>query len=152
FVSRILTGRRYCYCNDEDLKPLGSLPMRTTLFLALAVALSTANLNAISAQPKAPAPKLNPAKIQAAEAALAKHGCQVERVTDPKSPLFKHVKLVNFPDKTTDADFTKLVPQLTALPALTVVDLGGTKITDKSGVELAKLPALEAIYLDRTII
>ncbi len=116
----------------------------------LLLALSALAARSAPAQPPKGAPKLNLVKIQAAETALGKQGCQFDRVKDKDSPLFGHAKLVKFPAITTDADLNRLISSLAQLPALAAVDLGDTRITDKSGANLAKLPNLTALYLDNT--
>jgi Leucine-rich repeat (LRR) protein len=118
---------------------------RSALILAAVIAPS----HPTAAQPKAP-PTLDAKAILAAESALSAIGCQFDRIKDQKDPLFGQARLVKFPATTTDAALNRLISQLQVLPALTAVDLGGARVTDKSAGKLAKITGLTAIYLDHS--
>src|SRR5262245_36589451 len=127
----------------RTVRPLG-------LFALVALAVSAAG--GVAQPPKKDAPPtLNQKKIAAAEAALTAAKCQFVREANKKDALVGQVRVVNFPVTATDADLTKLWASLNDLPALNAVDVGGcAKVTDAGVFELARLPDLEALYLDRT--
>lgn len=128
--------------------------MRTARPLALfaVVSLAVSAAGGVAQPPKKDgAPKLNQKKIAAAEAALTAAKCQFVREANKKDALVGQVRVVNFPATATDADLTKLWASLNDLPALNAVDVGGcAKVTDAGVFELARLPDLEALYLDGT--
>ncbi|QDU23132.1 leucine-rich repeat domain-containing protein [Urbifossiella limnaea] len=116
--------------------------------LAGLFALAASAVPAAGQVKKAPTPKYNVQKAQAAFYALQKTGCRFGMEKDNKDVWFGHVRLVTFPANTTDADLAKAVPHLANLPALTGLDIGSTKVTDAGTAHLTALPKLEALYLD----
>ena len=120
--------------------------------LALAAALFALAAPAAPTQPPKkkdkPAAKIDPAKVAAAEKALAAMKCVLTAERDRTKKTAGMTTQVTFPDTATDADFAKALPHLQILPALTAVDIGGTKITDEGAAQLAKLTKLDSLFLD----